>query len=176
MQKADCFNLGYIAKLHGFKGEVSLFLDVTQPSEYANLSNFFIEINGFLAPFFVEKITLRDKGFAQVKLEGIDSEEEAKVLLRKEVFLPLDLLPALEGNEFYDHEVIGYKVIDEQFGYVGEVEQVLDYKVNPLLQIINEGKEVLIPLINNLVVKVDRAKKELTVNAPDGLIELYLGA
>jgi len=52
MNKADCFELGYVAKLHGFKGEVSLFLDVTNPSDYASLDAVFIEINQQLTPFF----------------------------------------------------------------------------------------------------------------------------
>jgi hypothetical protein len=44
MQKADCYHLGYIAKLHGFKGEVSFFLDVTDPSEYTSLNKVFIDM------------------------------------------------------------------------------------------------------------------------------------
>ena len=174
MDKAKCFNLGYIAKLHGFKGEVSLFLDVTSPEEYASLDAFFIEINGVLTPFFVERIQLKTKGFALVKLEGVNSELEAKVLLRKEVFLPLEVLPELDGTDFYDHEVIGFKVFDSSYGEVGQVKQIIDYKVNPLIQIMNGEKEVLIPLLKDAILKVDREKKELHVQSPPGLIEMYL--
>ena len=56
MNKADCFNLGYVAKLHGFKGEVSLFFDVTNPSDYFTLDAVYIDINDNLTPFFVESI------------------------------------------------------------------------------------------------------------------------
>lgn len=174
MNKADCFNLGYVAKLHGFKGEVSLFFDVTSPQEYASLDAVFIDVNGMLTPFFIEKIKLRDKGFAQVKFEGVDDENQAKPLLRKDIYLPLEVLPKLSGKNFYDHEVIDYTVIDERFGEVGKIVQIVDYKVNPLIQIKNGDKEVLLPLIDGLVTKLERDNKTMHVNAPEGLIELYL--
>ncbi len=176
MNKADCFNLGYVAKLHGFKGEVSLFFDVTSPEDYASLDAVFIDLNEILTPFFVDSIVLNNKGFARVKFEGVDTENEAKALLNKELFLPIDLLPQLSGNNFYDHEVIGFKVIDENYGEVGEVLQVIDYKTNPLLQVFNSQleKEVLMPLNNDLVQNVDREKKEMHVKVIPGLIEMYL--
>lgn len=177
MNKADCFNLGYVAKLHGYKGEVSLFFDVTNPQEYASLDSVYIELDGVLVPFFVEDISLKDKGFAKVKLEGVDSEEEARLLLKKELFLPIDILPQLSGPHFYDYEVVGFKVIDVNYGEVGELVQVVDFSANPLLQIQNSklNKEVLLPLTKDLVVKVDREKKELHVQALADLIKMYLG-
>lgn len=174
MNKADCFHLGYVAKLHGFKGEVSLFLDVTNPEDYSTLDAVFIDLNNQLTPFFVERIKLKNKGFAAVKFEGVDDEDLARKLLRKSIYLPDQILPELEGNSFYDHEIVGFKVIDTNYGEVGTLEQVVDFKVNPLLQVMNGEKEVLIPLIDGTVQKVDRKKKELHVTAPVGLIELYL--
>ena len=174
MQHKDCFQLGYIAKLHGFKGEVSLFLDVTNPADYETLDALFIDINGQLTPFFVESFTLKNKGFASVKFEGVTTENDAKVLLRKNCYLPLTILPKLDDKHFYDHEIEGYKVVDTQFGEAGIVEQVIDLSANPLLQIMHQEKEILIPFIPNLIEKVDRLTKTLYINAPAGLIEMYL--
>ena len=175
MNKADCFHLGYIAKLHGFKGEVSLFLDVTDPNDYSTLDAVYIDINDQLTPFFVESIKLKNGNFAAVRFEGLNDENSAKKILRKDVYLPAQILPELEGTNFYDHEVVGFKVIDANYGEVGDLEQVVDLPVNPLLQVMNGEKEVLIPFIEGLVTKVDREKKELHVVAPEGLIDLYLG-
>ncbi|MBL1280954.1 MAG: 16S rRNA processing protein RimM [Fluviicola sp.] len=174
MNKKDCFHLGRIAKLHGFKGEVSLFLDVTNPEDYVSLDAIFIDLDDYLTPFFIESFKLKNKGFAAMKLEGVTDENAAKLLLRKEVYLPAQILPELEGLNFYDHEVVGFAVIDEKAGNVGVIEQVVDLKVNPLLQITKDGKEILIPLLKDLVKKVDRKKKELHILAPEGLIDLYL--
>jgi len=175
MHKADCFHLGYIAKLHGFKGEVSLFLDVTNPADYTTLDALFVDLNNQLTPFFVESIQLGSKGFARLRLEGVEDEASARRLLRKAVYLPAQILPELEGLHFYDHEIVGFTAIDANYGEFGIVEQVIDLKTNPLLQINKDGKEVLIPLIEGAVTKVDRKKKELHLQTPKGLIELYLG-
>ncbi len=174
MNKSDCFQLGYIAKLHGYKGEVSLFLDVTNPEDYRGLDAFFIDINNQLTPFFIEHFKLKNKGFAAVKLEGVDSENEARHLLRKSVFLPAVILPKLTGTNFYDHEVVGFTVHDLAYGEVGELHAIIDSAVNPLIQIYKGDKEVLVPLIDGLVKQVDRKNKRMTIEAPAGLIELYL--
>ena len=175
MNKADCFHLGHIAKLHGYKGGVSLFLDVTNHEDYRDLDIIFIDINNHLTPFFIEDMHLKNKGFALINLEGVKDEVSAKKLLRKSVYLPAEILPELDGINFYDHEVVGFKVIDEEYGEVGIMQQVIDLKVNPLLQIEKDGKEVLVPLIEGVIKKVDRKNKELHILAPGGLIELYLG-
>jgi 16S rRNA processing protein RimM len=80
----------------------------------------------------------------------------------------------LSGKNFYDHEVVGFTVIDESFGEVGIIESIIDLQVNPLIQIMNGPKEVLVPLIEGIVQNVDRKKKTMTIKAPPGLIELYL--
>ena len=175
MNKADCFHLGYIAKLHGFKGEVSLFLDVTNPEDYASLDALFIDLDNHLTPFFVTYLKLKNKGFAQIRLEGVDDENAARRILRKDVYLPAQILPELEGGHFYDHEVVGFKVIEEKHGEIGILGQVVDLKTNPLLQVMQGDTEILIPLIEGAVKKVDRENRELHVSAPDGLVELYLG-
>lgn len=174
MDKTACYQLGYIAKLHGYKGEVSLFLDVTDPSEYKKLDQLMIELDGHLSPFFIERYQLKTKGFATVKFEGIDSEEAARVLLRKNAYLPAAELPELGNKNFYDHEVVGFKLIDINYGEVGTIVQIIDLAVNPLIQVDAKGKEVLIPLLDGLVHLVDREKRELHVESPEGLIDLYL--
>lgn len=174
MNKKDCFHLGKIAKIYGYKGEVSLLLDVTNPSDYASLDAVFIDINNHLTPFFVDSLKMKNKGFATVKFEGVDDEDAARAILRNEVYLPAEILPKLEGIRFYDHEVEGFSVIDTEKGDIGVLEQVIDLKVNPLLQIMKDGKEILIPLLEGLVKKVDRKKKELHIDAPEGLVDLYL--
>ena len=175
MNKADCYQLGYIAKLHGFKGEVSFFLDVTGPFEYSNLKSVFIELNGVLTPFFIQSIQIKPKGFASVKLEGVNSESDAQVLLRKNLYLPAKDLPQLSGKNFYDHEVVGFQLVDISYGNVGVIDQIIDLPVNPLIQVNANGKEVLIPFVKGLIQEVDRENKKLIVQAPEGLIAIYLG-
>jgi 16S rRNA processing protein RimM len=174
MLKKDCYLLGNVAKTRGFKGELVLFLDVTNPLEYEHLESVFVEINGMLTPFFIEQIKLQGNNRAHVFFEQVDSEAEAQKLTGKALYLPLSTLPELEGNEFYDHEIPGFEVIDQAHGAVGLVVQVIDLANNPLLQIDNKGIEILVPMRNGTVLQVDRTNKQLHIQAPPGLIELYL--
>ncbi|MCB0478011.1 MAG: 16S rRNA processing protein RimM [Crocinitomicaceae bacterium] len=174
MNQQDCYILGHIAKSVGFKGQVSAFIDATNPYEYSELESVFVEINKALVPFFIQSIDINDKGFAKIKFEGVDTEEDSKALLQKQLYLPLTVLPPLEGNHFYYHEVEGFKVFDKQKGLIGIVIKVLEVNNNPLLEIDANGKEVLIPLQDEFLLTVDRENQRLEVDCPDGLIDLYL--
>lgn len=174
MKQEDCYQLGSIVRLHGFKGEVSIALDVTSPEEYKNLESVFVDINKQLIPFFIEKIQLTNKNFARVKFEGIDSEDDAKSIVKKNLFLPLDILPQLTGTSFYDHEVVNYKVLDEKHGILGNIVQIIDLPNNPLIEIDHNGTEILVPLLKNTVTQLNREKQEMYIQTPEGLIDLYL--
>ena len=94
--------------------------------------------------------------------------------MRSGIYLPLDLLPKLEGNQFYFHEVIGFKVIDKNHGEVGVIVSINDSAAQPLFEIEQGDKEIFIPLIDNFIKKVDRENKVIQVETPEGLIDLYL--
>lgn len=174
MLEENFIEIGHIAKLHGFKGEVSLFLDVSNPTDYYNFPFFLLDIHGVPTPFIVESIKPKNKGFIAVKFEGVNNETEANGLLKKRVLLPEEKLPVLDENSFYDHEIVGYKVIDTERGEIGLVVQIIDYDSNPLLQIDAQGKEVLVPLQLDLNKKVDRKNQTLTISCPEGLLSIYL--
>jgi 16S rRNA processing protein RimM len=88
--------------------------------------------------------------------------------------LPLTLLPKLTGDQFYFHEIIGFKVVDRVFGEVGIIVKINETAAQPLFEIDREGKEIFIPMVDEFIKKVDRANKTIEVQTPDGLIELYL--
>ncbi len=174
MRKEDCFYLGKIVKKHSFRGEVIIKLDTDEPELYRNMESVFVNLGGNLIPFFIEKSSLSKQTQFRVKFEDINTEEEAESILRSEIYLPLDLLPKLEGTKFYYHEVIGFKMLDVNFGLVGTIESINDTAAQPLFEILHGDKEVFIPLIDDFIKKVDRIKKEIHVETPEGLIDLYL--
>lgn len=173
MTKDDCFYLGRIAKTHGIKGELTIRLDVDDPSAYHDMKYFLLEINKVLTPFFVEKMTCSgDKVF--VKVQDINTVEAASALTGKEVFLPLELLPKLSGKQFYYHEVKGFLLIDEIHGELGPINDVIEYPTQAIIQVFKDKKEILIPILDQVIQKVDRKTKKLYIKAPDGLIDMYL--
>jgi 16S rRNA processing protein RimM len=164
MTTKDCFYLGKIVKKYSFKGELLAKLDTDEPAIYENLDAIFIEVNGTLIPFFIEKSQLHD----------VTCEADADALLKSDLYLPLDLLPKLEGDKFYFHEIINFQLIDENFGPVGSVKGINDTTAQALFEVDRDGIEILIPMNDDFIKKLDRINKTITVNTPPGLIELYL--
>lgn len=168
------FEIGHIAKLHGFKGEVSLFLDVSNPHEYHQLATIYLEMDGIPTPFLIGAMKPMNNGFVVLQLVGINSEADAKRVLKRAVFLPENMLPELDEGSFYDHEIMGYEVIDRFRGKIGVVQQVMDHPSNPLLQVDMDGREILIPLNAELDKKIDRELRVLCITCPEGLLDIYL--
>ncbi|WP_268224894.1 ribosome maturation factor RimM [Sinomicrobium oceani] len=174
MKKEDCFYLGKIVKKYSFKGEVLVKLDTDEPDLYENLESVFIAIGHDLVPFFIEESSLHKSDLLRLRLEDVSTEEEADALMKAELYLPLTALPRLSGNKFYFHEIVGFTVKDVDFGVVGVVKGVNDTTAQALFQIDREGKEVLIPMNDEFIEKVDRDTKTILVRTPAGLIDLYL--
>ena len=173
MTKEDCFYLGRVAKTHGIKGEVTIKLDVDDPSDYLDMKYFFLEINKVLTPFFVEKIVSSgDKFF--VTIQDVKTVEAASALTGKEVWLPLEMLPKLSGKQFYYHEVKGFLVVDAEKGELGPIQEILEYPTQAIIQVFKDKKEILIPILDQVIQKVDRKSKKLYIKAPEGLIDMYL--
>ena len=173
MDVKDCFYLGRVTKPWGTKGQMVLFLDVDSTEDYAGMDSAFVEVKGQLVPYFFH-IDQLNCNRAVVTFEDI-TPEQAQSLAGHELYLPLDLLPKLEGNKFYFHEVKGFRVVDSEYGDIGVLQQVVEYPAQPLFQIDKNGTEVLVPVIDEVIDKVDRELKTLFITAPKGLIELYLG-
>lgn len=170
MNKADFFQLGKITKLHGYKGAVTLFLDADDPSRYKEVDGIFLEIQGQLIPYFLTRFDLKGNK-AVVEFEGVLTEEDATPLINKEAFLPLALLPPLSGKQFYFHEVMGFKLVDKQLGELGVVEDITDHPTNPLFITTYQDKETLLPMHDQFLVSVDRDKKEILLDLPEGILD-----
>ena len=174
MKKEDCFYLGKIVKKYSFKGEVLAKLDTDQPEIYEHLDAVFVSLRNTLIPFFVEESQLHKTELLRIKFEDVSSEEDAEALLKSELYLPLELLPKLEDDKFYFHEIIGFKVIDSSFGHVGIIKSVNDASAQALFEIDRNGSEILIPINDAFIDKVDKENKTIMVSTPEGLIDLYL--
>ena len=174
MQIKDCFYLGKIVKKYSFKGELLVKLDTDEPEIFKNLESVFISLRNNLIPFFVDSCKLHKSQLLRIKFEDVDTEEDADALLKSDLYLPLSILPTLSGNKFYYHEVTGFTVIDENFGEVGIIDNINDTGAQELFVIDRNGTEILIPLNDQFIKKVDREQKQIIVNTPEGLIDLYL--
>ena len=174
MRKEECFYLGKIAKKFSFKGEVLIYLDTDEPEQYDKMESVFVEFNKNLVPFFIEKSQMHKGDWLRVKFEDIDTEEQAEEILGCEIYLPLSFLPELEDDKFYYHEIEGFDVIDVRLGKIGTVTRINDSNAQPLFEIDFNGKEILVPMIDNFILEVNKKEKYLKLDTPSGLVDLYL--
>ncbi len=174
MQKKDCFYLGKIVSKFSFKGEVLVKLDTDDPESYLEMESVFVEYNKNLVPFFIEKSSLQRSELLRVKFEDVENEADAEDILKCDLYLPLSQLPKLKEDQFYFHEISGFEVIDKNFGEVGTIKGVNDSTPQALFEIEKDGKEILIPVNDDFIEKVDKPNRKIYVNTPEGLIEMYL--
>ena len=174
MRREDCFFVGTIVSKFSFKGEVLVKIDTDDSSLLENRESVFVELGRELIPFFIQKCTYHKANLLRIKFEEVDTERDAEALLKQSLFLPLSLLPKLSGNKFYYHEVIGFEVVDVNYGRVGVITHVNDQSSQPIFEIEHEGQQILIPLHDDFLKEVNRKDKRIIVEAPEGLIELYL--
>ncbi len=172
----DCYQLGFIVKTHGLKGEVQIFLDVDAPNEYRNLESVFVLQGQQLVPFFIESMSNLNGAKVIVAFEDVDTLEQAQALRGRELYLPIDALPKLTGNEFYLHEIIGFDLKDTHTDTVlGKIDNVIESGPQLLFSVLtSEGKEILIPYTESLLAALDRATKLISLSVPEGLVDVYL--
>lgn len=173
MLKEDCFFLGTIVGKYSFKGEVLAKLDTDNPDQYMEINSVLIDTSLGLVPHFIDRSQLHKSSLMRVKFEGIDSESEAETLLKKDLFLPLDMLPPLKGNQFYYHEVTGFSAIDQFEINIGTIKTVNDSGPQPLFVIDANGSEILIPVHDDFIKELDRKEQKIHLDLPDGLLDIF---
>ena len=172
MTKKDCFYVGTIVGKYSFKGELLVKTDSDDPENYTTLESIFVELSTGLVPFFIKKCQLHKSELLRIDFEEISNEQEAGALIKKNLYLPLDLLPPLEGNKFYYPEIIGFTVstIAEE---IGLITAVLEQGPQALFQVEAIDKKIhLIPIHDDFILEVDRKKNIIRVQLPEGLLDL----
>ena len=121
MQKKDCFLFGTVFKLHGYKGDVNIYNDDDIPFDFSKLDYFLIEQKNELIPYFIDRARPTKKNVILVNFEDVNSEKEALKILKKKVYLPKEWLPETDENEITEKKLIGYTVLDINFGKLGKI-------------------------------------------------------
>lgn len=172
IKKEDVFKIGQFAKPHGIKGEITL---VTNCDLFDDSDDLFVicDINGILVPFFVEDYRYKTDSTLLLKLEGVDSDAEAREFTNRDVYYPLERMDeeTMVGDITWDN-FIGFEVVDERVGRLGKITDVDESTINVLLQIDYDGNELLLPAAEELVMDVDYEQKKMVVSIPEGLLSL----
>lgn len=166
-----CYKIGFIMKPHGLKGEVTISLDPEAPEDFSSVETVFVEVGERLLPYFIQAVSLRgSKAF--LKLEDVNSAEEAQHISKSALYLPKSSRPKSGRGEFYDDEVIGFDVEDTAVGLLGKITEIVQAGPNKLLSVDFQGKEVLVPLNGPFIGSINKSRKRITVTLPDGFLDI----
>ena len=173
MNVEDCFEIGYISKTRGLKGEVQVSFSFDEP-EKLKIKSVFIEINNKLVPFFVDtyKIPMPQVGY--FTFEDIDHIDKAQNITKRKIFLPNRLKPKRKKEKFLYTDLVGFTADDLRNGNLGVITEVREYPQQFLATVNYKEKEVLIPLNEAFITKLDIESKTISFDLPEGLLDLYL--
>jgi len=160
-----------ILRSQGKEGDLRVkFFHIT-PADCRRLGTVLVGREGEFKEYAVESLTPRGKYF-DLKLEGVDSLAQADRLAGLDIRLPEESLKERGQGEFFLFELVGCAVSDSQGRAVGRVRDVLSAGSGNLLVVDRGGKEVLIPFHESICVVVDAPGKQITVDPPDGLLDV----
>lgn len=169
IKKEEVFKIGVINKPHGVKGEVS-FTFTDDIFDRVDCEYLILLLDGILVPFFMEGYRFRSDNSALVKFEDIDTAEQARRFTNVEVYFPKKYMDEQEDVTSWNF-FTGFRVEDVRHGYLGEITNVDDSTLNVLFAIEKDGEELLLPAHEEFILDIDRKRKVMKVDVPDGLIE-----
>lgn len=171
MNISDSYSIGRIARPHGLKGEVTLVLNQEAPDDLGSLDVLYVGRAGSLVPYFIDSISVKGAK-AYVRFQDVDTYDLAAAVSGLEIFLPKADRPASGESEFYADEVIGFMVSDGEDHGLGAVADVIRSGLQRLLVVKHREKEILIPINGPFIRKVDRQRKTIFVELPEGFLEI----
>ena len=172
LSKENLTRIGFVNKTTGFKGKLSCVTDIARPEKLLQSKFFFLILEGLPVPFAIEEIEMKGDDII-VKFEDVDSEEQAKKLLRKEIFAD-----KLKGKNKQDliswKDLIGYAANDASFGKIGIIEDVFEYPMHTIAKTSLNGVEILFPLNDDVILEINDDEKIVFIDLPEGLLDIYL--
>lgn len=170
---SDYFKLGKFVATHGLKGILVLKHVLGKKSSLKGLKTVFIEErkNSFL-PWFIEKVNIKSNDELFIKLEGLDVREKAMKLVQKELWVKEDEFKRLAAKSS-PVNLLGFSIIHNRKN-LGQILEVIEQPSQLVCRIEINNKEVLVPLHEETLLKVDKKKKEVVVQLPEGLLDIYL--
>lgn len=164
-------SLGRILKIQGYDGTLTVKLDKDHIENIPAMESVFIEIDGKPVPFFISSSVYEGGDILKLRLDGYGSYEKASGLAGCAIFLT-------SGGEKREPSsangnIDGFRVLLKDKTLIGDIEEIIKNPGQDLMKIISpEKKEILIPFHRDFIVRLDEKKKTITVQIPDGLIDL----
>ena len=171
IEREELIKIGRFNKPHGVKGELS-FTFTDDVFDRTDCPYIVCEIDGIFVPFFIEEYRFKSDTTALMKLEDVDNETDARAFSLLDVYFPKSSYDTEVEEEAPSDYFIGFTVVDSERGELGKIEAVDDSTENVLFEIDHEGRELLVPAVDEFVSEIDEENRRLYMTIPEGLLTL----
>ena len=161
-----------VDRIRGLRGEVVVTVHADDPSRMARLEQVFLmEADGSLRAVRIEGVKRLGER-AVLKLEGYDTPEQGRRLVGREFFIPREASTPAPPGRYYAYQLEGLEVRLIDGTPVGTVREVLTQGPQSLLVVRTARGETLVPVVASICVHLDEEQRVMTIDPPDGLLEL----
>jgi 16S rRNA processing protein RimM len=164
--------LGVFTRTHGVQGGLVLHLQAVKAEDLPEMEWVFVEVDGLPVPFLVNDIRELNTDKIIMSMDMVATELRAKALVGCRILIPSKKHAKKERFDTGLPNIKGFTVIDKTYGELGKAVEIIDVTGNPLLRIISDDKELLIPAHPDIVLEISEKKRRIRIKAPEGLVEL----
>ncbi len=160
--------VGRVLAPWGHRGEVRVEIMTDFPERFSRLED--VLVGEAHVPYRLQSARLH-KGNAILKLEGIDSPEQAAGLRGELLYIPVSQAMPLGENQYYQYQILGLDVWTSDGRHLGQITDILETGANDVYVVRDGKREVLVPALAHVVQEVDLAGQRMIVTLPPGLVE-----
>lgn len=166
----EYFEIGQIVNTSGLKGILKIKPFTDDIKKFSNLKTIYIKTKSGLTEFKIEQVRYV-KNMVMLKLAGIDTVEEAEKYRNLYIKILRDQEEELEEGSYYVVDILGCKVNTDANKELGKIVDVFQTGSNDVYVVKDEqGKQILLPAIKEVIKNVDVKNKIITVHLLEGLV------
>ena len=168
----NLIHIGHVAKTHGLNGHFTIKLNM--PYELCELFHQIkrVYISPQKEPFLINNAKLNNNIFLKVKSNSINTRDDAKNILRKDIYIKKGEHPKIDQKWEQKNELLNFKLIENEKSEIGTIKEIDFNRPQPLLIVQNKNQTILVPFVNDFITHINRETKTIYVELPENLIQI----
>ena len=163
--------IGTVVSKHGYKGLIKVSLLLSNIKAVQDIDFIFLDIDRCLIPFKVDRINSSSDNSIILKLQDLNSDEDASEVILKDVYLDKKNSKFIDEESFFYNELLNFIVFKDS-KKIGEIVNINDKLPQPVFEILINDKKFMVPIHDDFIQKIDKEKKSIHIVIPDGLLEI----
>lgn len=166
-------SVGKLGKPHGLSGAFRFYFEHPLKNNNKLPLHFMLSVNGTFMPWFISKLVFNDKQNGFIEFEHIQSPEKAKPFATYQLYLTTKEAGLFfKSTDDESPDLTGYIAFDESGMKIGIITEMIETPAQYLCVVKKETGEAMIPLVDDFIEAIDKRKKEIVFNLPEGLLDL----